>query len=302
MLTFAQLIRKVSSSGATALLLRSEQAIRVSKDGSRRTIGEKLSAAQILNMVNKSLPKEVTRSFRWGHEVRHTLDFDKTPWEVCVLLRSKSEVEVTLRRVQPGRRRQPTGGSDSASHVATLRHNASQIPVIPSDVSTSGAMDPVPAPRQFTPEQTKTIRALSEGDRIGLVYARAKTGTKEVEAALKTFELAPRVTADPAVALEALRYSDFPMTVLLFDGEFAKDPVYRYLKALPMDRRLRAFVTLVAPKMRTGDRLHAFSASVNLVVANKNLNHLSRLITEAHNMWSAFLAPYVDERKRREQQ
>ena len=292
MLTFTHLVRKVSASGATEIRLLSDKPILVAKGNSKRELGEALSSKQVLSILNKSLPKNITRDFRWGHEIQHQLEIEEEPWAVRVILNTKNDIRVQLRKATEGAR---PFTAEQPSVIGAVRHDgptkdlsgASQIAN-----AAASSLDPVPEPRKLTSAQSKTIRALAEGGQIALVYGGLAKSSKDIQKALSGLGLKPKATTDGDVAIEAMRYTDFPVIVLGFDGEFSSDPVYRAVRELPFARRLKTFVVLVGPDLRTGDRLLAFSLSVNLAIGIKNANHFGRLFEEAQNMWAQFLAPY----------
>ncbi len=292
MLTFTHLVRKVSASGATEIRLLSDKPILVAKGNSKRELGEALSSKQVLSILNKSLPKEITRDFRWGHEVQHKLELEEEPWAVRVILKSKNDIRVQLRKATPGSRPFTT---DQPSVIGSIRQDgptkdlsgASQLAG-----SAASSLDPVPEPIQLTSAQSKSIRALAEGGQITLVYGALAKSSKDIQKALSGLGLKPKPTTDSDVAIEAMRYTDFPVIVLGFDGDYEDDPVYRAVRQLPFHRRLKTFVVLVGPNLRTGDRLLAFSLSVNLAIGIKNANHFGRLFEEAQTLWAQFLTPY----------
>ena len=302
MLTFAQLVRKVTSSGATEVRLVADKPILVAKGSSHRELGEPLSSQQILTMVNKSLPQDVTEGFRWGKEVKHRLDFDGVPWIVRVILKSKEDVRVQLRNATD----EPTTGDLSRSQLVSDDSMGIADPTpdpLPTKPLVAGTRAAVSQTHAFTAEQTKTVRAFTEGggERIALIYGELGKSPTNVNKALEKLDLKPKGTTDSAVALEALRYNDFPVIVLSYSSDFSDDPVYLAIRDLPWSRRLKTMVVVVAPNVRTGDRLLAFSLSVNLVVNRKNVKHFQRLTSEALAFWNRFIEPYETALARQQQ-
>lgn len=187
MLTFAQLIRKVTASGATEIRLVSDKPILVARGSSHRELGEPLNASQILTMVTKSLPNEVTEGFRWGKEVQHRLDFDGVPWVVRVILKSKEDVRVQLRDASDestvSGTAQSRGSLSDSVEAVNPGPTASLSEYTPTPTASHEVVSP---PREFTAEQTATVRALSEGEQVALVYGEFGKSPKMVSKALET--------------------------------------------------------------------------------------------------------------------
>jgi|GEM_PF-1814143 hypothetical protein len=95
-------------------------------------------------------------------------------------------------------------------------------------------------------------------------------------------------THSPEELFPMLEFGD-PDFLVLEEGfgrkEEGKDPVLEWIQHLSSDRRRDLFVVYIAPQIKSGDPLTAFSLSVNLVLNPEDLNGWVKVLGRSYRHW-----------------
>ena len=103
-----------------------------------------------------------------------------------------------------------------------------------------------------------------------------------------------RASSHTASILEVLNYFEYPLLIIQLGEDFREDPAYYALTEMTMDRRRKQYSVLVAPGLKTGDAMHAFSLGVHLVIATEDIAKISEIAKKSIPNWQRFIGTYVE--------
>ncbi len=164
---------------------------------------------------------------------------------------------------------------------------------------------PVPAPSGEEPGAPEAYDAsdkpfdfVDDDKRTALICMAGEASRTQASDALEEMDYAVTWAADVRQALTRMKYHLF--NVIVVDDRF--DPpgqpgVLDALRALEMVSRRRIFVVLVTQQFRTQDNMAAFHGSVNLVVNDKSINDVKKILVRGIQDHERFYAVFTDSLK-----
>ena len=289
------LIAHPSVQSAETLVLASGQPVVLVKDGARKAMGQPLNNQRLLALLKASLPAEVMAGFQWGKQLGHSFQVNGGNQKAKIHLKPEKafliEIDMGLAAEQEeapasleiplsapvGEEVYTQGGSDYIEPNAPLTP-AANIPPAPAE---SAAEDDEGFVRE--------VAALTVKEATLLIYTPGQEASLQQGAEMLGYPVVNTNRAD--VTLEVLKYHHYPIFILQLGSNFAQDPVYRYLAGANMDNRRDQYAVLVAPGLRSGDTLLAFTLSMSLVIAPNDLGALATLIEKGITGWQRFTEP-----------
>ncbi|MDJ0835114.1 MAG: hypothetical protein QNK37_01275 [Acidobacteriota bacterium] len=259
------LVHHPSVQGAGMIVLNSGKPVVLVRGHDRAGLGQPLSNQHIMGLLKASLPKEVTGGFQWGKSLKHEL----------LAGDERFVIEIQLK-------------ADKTFHV--------QIDLTPIDTPSVDTLEPgeavKDAPQLDEDTMEDLVAQLTRGDRLALIYAVDFQQAAVIEKAVTESGYQARKTNEAAPVLEVLKYHDYPVFVMALDEHYRRDPVYAALTGMNMDLRRTQFSILVAPGLKTGDTMQAFSLSVHLCVAPDDLDHLRDYMERGMTTWQRTTGPF----------
>jgi CheY-like chemotaxis protein len=173
---------------------------------------------------------------------------------------------------------------------------AAAAPVSAAAVETAPPAE-APGPTEVPPA-TVPEEPVSYGERgqpRALVCMTAPAERQQVLATIKGAGYATQIAANPAEALERLRFTVYAVVVVRegFDGPAeGGHSLWEALAEMPMAMRRNTHVVFVSPTVASHDPAAAFAKSVDLVIHPNDLPHLAdalkRSLTEAEQIYRVF--------------
>jgi CheY-like chemotaxis protein len=173
---------------------------------------------------------------------------------------------------------------------------AAATPAQPAPVQTAPPPAP-PAPAE-APPAVPPEEPVPYGERRqsrALICMTAPEERQQVVAVLKEAGYATQAAANPAEALERLRFAVYAVVVVRegFDGPAEGGPsLWEALAEMPMAMRRNTHVVFVSPTVASHDPAAAFAKSVDLVIHPNDLTHLAdalnRSLTETEQIYRVF--------------
>jgi hypothetical protein len=124
---------------------------------------------------------------------------------------------------------------------------------------------------------------VGEGSETALVCVADPALQEKISSSLKEGEYQATAAVTAKDALKAMRFHVFDVVVLdeLFDtAEPKANAVLQYLEGMAMTTRRRFFVALLSKELRTMDNMAAFNRSVNIVINQKNIDDIVKIIKQ----------------------
>lgn len=168
----------------------------------------------------------------------------------------------------------------------------------PIAIDATRAAEPAPVPAPSAPVARPPAELASYSERNqpqALVCATDPAERQQIVTALKEAGYAAHAAANPAQALERLRFTAYAVVVLRegFDGPAGNTPsVWRALTDTPMGTRRNSHTVFVGPSVASHDEEAAFARSVDLTLHPDDLPHFSdalkRSLAETEQMYRVF--------------
>ncbi|KJR41558.1 hypothetical protein MCHI_002548 [Candidatus Magnetoovum chiemensis] len=118
-----------------------------------------------------------------------------------------------------------------------------------------------------------------------------------LENALINLNYNPDIASTADETYEKMRYNDYKIVVInenFAGGNSENNEVVEYLQYLPLQIRRAIFLVLIGRNVKTRDSNNAFSKSVNLVVNEKDINELNKILKSAISGNALFYKVYND--------
>lgn len=162
----------------------------------------------------------------------------------------------------------------------------------PSDVSP--AVDDVYA----SPDMDDTgLEFYGEDEKLALVLDHDEQHQTMIQQVLSDLGYRHLVEEAATRAIKRMHLYAFDL-VFLSDGfdnaAVAQSPVMRYINRLSMSVRRRMFLILMGQNFKTMDRITAFALSANLVLNNKDMDNLGRILGNAVSDHEKFYKVFMD--------
>lgn len=132
-----------------------------------------------------------------------------------------------------------------------------------------------------------------EHRRQGLVMASEERRRDSVISALSGLGFTATVTADVGVGIAAVQ--NLNCCVVIADTSEAMPFFHRRMLLLPMAIRRMVFYVLIGPQLRTTYGLEALSLSANLVVNERDLVHLEKILRKGFRDYELLYRPLLEE-------
>lgn len=272
MSTLQTLIEKLQTH-AEAIRLSSNQPLAFRLGDQIRTSGEPISSRQLLQLLKASLPEPLAVDFSWGHTLRHALEVGSELWEAEIHFTPQQEIVIDLIRRDVA----------TPSMINPAQGQALEA-VLPTPTSFGGRSEV---------DQQALHDLVRSGENLALIYSPLTMYQGQIKKALAQLAFEPRASTDAEVVLEALKSADFSV-VALHLGVSGSDPVLGELTKMEMDRRRTIFVCLISPDVKTANALEAFSLSVDLCVAEQDLDRLERFLRKGIESRDRYVAVFHD--------
>lgn len=94
-------------------------------------------------------------------------------------------------------------------------------------------------------------------------------------------------------AIEEVKGADYSLVVC--DIEDAVPEFHEYLSWLPMAKRRTMYYTLIGTSLHTLYALEAISYSANMVVNDRDIHHLAKILTKGFTDYEKTYGPYLEE-------
>lgn len=258
--------------GATSVRIASDKAIRVTKEEEEKELGKPMASAQIGALLKASLPKEVFAEFGWGKELSHEMRVGEVDYQVNIMLSQDKTFLVEI---------SPSGAGAGEEEKEEERQTEAYSTGIEIREIEDDPNDDV-------------VAELTTGDNLGLIYYLDESLKGGLEAAVQDLGHEVRASNHDASVMEVLNYFEYPLLVMQLGEDFRTDPVYDALCQMTMDRRRKQYSVLVAPGLKTGDAMHAFSLSVHLVIDSAEIAKISEIAKKQIPGWQRFIAPLCE--------
>lgn len=153
---------------------------------------------------------------------------------------------------------------------------------------------PAPPDTAWLPEGVRRQEDdMGESTRRGLIFItgdgkRALVKAKVEELGFLTHEV---FSADEAIA----EYDRLTYSLVICDVEDAMPTFHEYMKWQPMTRRRLTFYTLVGKRLYTLYDLQALSLSANMVVSDRHLHYLEKILTKGFADYEKLFNPLLEE-------
>ena len=276
------LVKHPSVQGGTGLLLVTGQPVLLVNGAQKKPLGQALANNQIMNWLKASLPVEIMGQFQWGKEVQLNLDVDGAPFPMHVSLRPDRTFQIQIQLQTT-----PTGEVPATAPPA---EPAVETPSAPPEAPPA-AEEPRPELSADEAERLdEEVEALARGENLSLIVAAEADQVATLQNLATELGYEPRSSTMAAAVLEVLKYTAYPLILLAPGNEYRTDPVFRMLETMNMTTRRKQFVVLIAPGLKTGDVMLAFSLSVNLVIDEADLTEAGQHILKGLKAWQRYVA------------
>jgi len=274
------LLAHPSVAGFDSLMLASGRPITLVKGGEKKALGGALTSAQLHALLKASFAEELLADFSWGKELSAGLDGPGGHSAVRIQLRPDKLIVVEIAAPTAAAAPTPAAPTPAAAPAAS-----SPAPRDDDDTVSGGADE--------DPEIGAEIVRLSDAPDTALLYV-PRGDPAPWCAVVEQLGYPPRVGRRAAAVQEVLTYHGYPLCLLVLDGDFRDDPVYRFLARAPMDQRRTQFSILAAPGLDTGNTLLAFTLSMHYTAALDRAAGLAPLLEDAVTQWKRYTAPLHD--------
>ncbi len=263
------LVQHPSVQGGTALHLISGNPIILVRGTEKKKMGQPLTSQQLLGLLKTSLPPEVVGGFQWGKELAYLLRVDEHEHEMRIGLKSDRSFHIEIKLATTEKGTVPEAPTRAAPPPARPRSGVTD--------------DEIP---------DSLLEELTSGESPALIFHTGHHLLEEMDQCAGDMGFEPRKTDHAGAAGDVLNYHDYPLLFLQMDEHFREHPLYANLISMKMDRRRRQFSVLIAPGLKTGDSLSAFSSSVNLVVSPEDVGMLYEHVHKAFNTWKRYTGTF----------
>ncbi|WP_163337794.1 hypothetical protein [Desulfopila sp. IMCC35008] len=128
-----------------------------------------------------------------------------------------------------------------------------------------------------------------------LVVTSDRGERARVLSAIDSLDFAVHVADNPNKAMEMLKCSAY--SLLICNKTDAMPRLHDYVAWLPMTVRRTMYYTLIGPDLRTLYSLEALSLSANMVVCDKDIHHLGKILMRGFNDYEKLYRPFLNEVK-----
>jgi len=129
--------------------------------------------------------------------------------------------------------------------------------------------------------------------RQGLVMVSEERQRNQIISALSILGFTATVTADVGVCVAAVQ--NLTCCLVIADINEAMPSFHRRMLLLPMPIRRMIFYVLIGPQLRTTYGLEAISLSANLVVNDRDLAHLEKILRKGFRDYELLYRPLLEE-------
>lgn len=255
-------IEKARLARATQILLANDQPVVFVTPQGNITSGRPLNTSQLKTIIKEAVPPDVLLGLRQG-DITHVVETDTDVWRLSVgLIKDPAGVFIKLTPVE--RPKQKRNGSHEFP-----------APSEPSQPVKQASAEPVAA----------EVDELATGEHLGLVYVQDGFLRAQSKQFLVEMGLEPKIGTDSTNVVAALKYTGYDVIVLGPELGFWDDPVCRFVRELPMDRRRKVLVIGLSEDGATDDGMLAFSLSLNVVVNRKDIARLADITMRTREIW-----------------
>ena len=141
-------------------------------------------------------------------------------------------------------------------------------------------------------EEKETIKDIPK---ILVLINEGETREKVVGAMVESF-FQPIAVGTVAEAMEQMQIVQFDAVILHsnFDGKsFQTSEFHDFMKKMPMTRRRYIFYTLIGPEFNTLYTLEAASYSANMVINDKDVEHVKNVYKRRKSEYDELFGPYI---------
>ncbi len=137
----------------------------------------------------------------------------------------------------------------------------------------------LPDPSQFADEE---LDVLEEGAKRALVCDTANQ--EKIVSQLKEMGYTTKAVTSSSEAIGRIKFTEYELVVLseTFAGSTAENnSTLKYIQPMPMVTRRKMFVALLGNNFRTMDNMTSFALSANVVINNKDIDNLDRILKKS---------------------
>lgn len=116
---------------------------------------------------------------------------------------------------------------------------------------------------------------------------------EQVLSAIRSFGFSEHVAENGAGAIEMLKRSEY--SLLISDITDAMPTLHDYVTWLPMLTRRTMYYTLIGSSLRTLYSLEALSLSANMVVCDRDIRHLEKILLRGFSDYEKLYRPFLEE-------
>ncbi len=134
-------------------------------------------------------------------------------------------------------------------------------------------------PSQFADEE---LDILEEGAKRALVCDT--TNQEKIVSQLKEMGYIAKAVTSSSEAIGRIKFTEYDVVVLseTFAGSTVENnSTLKYIQPMPMVTRRKMFVVLLGNNFRTMDNMASFALSVNVVINNKDIDNLDRILKKS---------------------
>jgi len=161
----------------------------------------------------------------------------------------------------------------------------------------------IPAEPDVAPydQDDSVLDTFEEGKKLAIVMGRGTSQRETFKAVAETLGYQCLQVESSREAVGKLRFHHFDLILLAdgFDGHTtAESPIQGYLNRQSMSVRRRMFLALVGDAFKTTDNMMAYALSANLVVNEKDMDKLAKIlktsIAENEKFYKVFMDTLVE--------
>lgn len=277
---FTRLAEQADKLQATQIDLKNGSAITFTTPQGPRTKGNPLAGKQIIQLCKKELSSDTLKGMTWGWKTSCPVETSVGNWTLQFELSAERTVAVSM--------------------IREASAEAEEAPEPPPPPQES------PPPKEKPPQEANTdsddgdtaldaeVVKLTTGENLCLIYTTDDSTHSVCSAAAEHLGLTPRCSTNDRAVQQALRYTDYEVALLVLDESAAENDIYRALAVMPMERRRKIFVTLVAPNVETENYIQAFAYSMNVLVATADLPQLHDVMERHRDNWQRGVQRFHD--------
>jgi hypothetical protein len=116
---------------------------------------------------------------------------------------------------------------------------------------------------------------------------------EQVLSSILSLDFSVHVAENGARAIEMLKKSEY--SLLICDEVDAMPALHDYVIRLPMVTRRIMYYTLIGPALHTLYNLEALSLSANMVVSDRDVHHLGKILSRGFCDYEKLYRPFLDE-------